>query len=92
MNEKHEFRILSILSYIVIVLSLLVSAAGFVMFSNLGRIGTELPVGTVDQFRNIANIMPLISELSSDLDDIRRDDRSVTRSRLKFTMNKVKAA
>lgn len=60
------------------------------MYANLGKLGTGLPVKTVNQFRNIANIMPLISELSTDLDDIKTQSKSFDLSKLAFTLNKLK--
>jgi two-component system sensor histidine kinase/response regulator len=60
------------------------------MYANLGRLGTDLPVQTVDQFRNIANIMPLVSELSSDLGELNDKDDNADLSKIAFTINKLK--
>lgn len=64
MNENQQFKILSWISSVIIALSLFVSSFGLFMYANLGRLGTELPVKSVDQFRNISNLLPLVSGLS----------------------------
>ena len=92
MNEKLQFRILSSISYAVIALSIFVFSVGLFMYLNLGKLGTELPVKTVTQFRNIANIMPLISELSSNLDAIQAKNQNINKRRLDFTISKIKIA
>ena len=92
MNENQQFKILSWISSIIIVLSLCVSSFGLFMYSNLGRLGTELPVESVDEFRNISNLLPLISELTSDLDAIQADNRSLNWANLGFTVSKIKVA
>jgi two-component system, sensor histidine kinase and response regulator len=92
LNEKREFHLLSTISHVVIALSVLVSSVGVFLFLNLGRLGDELPVKTVDQFRNIANTMPLVSELLSDIDSLRSGNRELSRQELSFTLNKLKVA
>jgi two-component system sensor histidine kinase/response regulator len=62
------------------------------MFSNLGKLRTELPVKTVDQFRNIANIMPLVSELPADIDAMQAGNQVLHRERLDFTISKIRIA
>lgn len=90
MNEKVQFRLLSTISGLVIGLSVIVFSVGLFMFINLGKLGTALPVRTVNQFRNIANIMPLIAELSSDLDALQTEGGSINLKRLGFTINKIR--
>jgi two-component system, sensor histidine kinase and response regulator len=92
LNEGREFHFLSKISYVIIALSILVSFAGIFLFLNLGRLENELPVKTVDQFRNIANLMPLVSELSADIDALRAEDRGIPRQELSFTLSKIKVA
>ena len=78
------------ISYVIIALSVFVLSVGFYMYFNLGRLGTELPVRTVNQFRNIANIMPLVSELSLDLAAIQTKNQNINRGQLDFTISKIK--
>ena len=92
MNEKQQLQILSLISYVIIAFSALVLSVGIFMYVNLGKLGTELPVKTVNQFRNIANIMPLVSELSSNLDAIQAKNRIATLGTLEFTINKIKVS
>jgi two-component system sensor histidine kinase/response regulator len=92
LNERLQFRVLSTSSYIIISLSILVFCLGLLMFFSLGELGTELPVTTVDQFRNISSLMPLISELSTDLDAIRLGNSRIDREALGFTISKIKVA
>jgi two-component system sensor histidine kinase/response regulator len=90
LNEKQQFRLLSEVSYFVVALSILVSSVGLILFFSLGRLGNELPVKTVDQFRNIANLMPLVSELDSDIDSIEDGGEDLARQQLGFTLSKIK--
>jgi two-component system sensor histidine kinase/response regulator len=83
---------LSLISFIVIALSAIAFSVGLFVYLSLGRMGTALPVQTVNQFRNIANLMPLISQLASDLDAIQARDEGVSRGQLGFTLSKVKVA
>jgi two-component system, sensor histidine kinase and response regulator len=92
LNEKTQFHTLSSVSYVIIALSVLVFCIGAFLYLNLGRLGTELPVKTVDQFRNIANVMPLVSELVSDVDAIQGENKSIDRKNLDFTISKIKVA
>jgi signal transduction histidine kinase/CheY-like chemotaxis protein len=84
-----KFKLLSALSYSVIALSASVFILGFLLFLNLGKLGNELPVKTVDQFRNIANIMPLVVNLSPDLDAIQARNREIDKERLGFDIAKL---
>ncbi len=81
---------MSLITYIIISLSVFVFTAGLFMFINLGRVGIGLPVETVNQFRNIANIMPLISDISSNLDVIQFNNENNDFSNLGFTLSKIK--
>jgi len=90
LNEKQQFRLLSGISYFIVALSILVSSVGLILFFSLGRMGNELPVKTVDQFRNIANLMPLVSELGSDIDSIENGGEDLARQQLGFTLSKIK--
>jgi two-component system sensor histidine kinase/response regulator len=85
-----RFRILTFLSISVIVLSGIIFIVGIYLYTYLGQIGDELPVKTVDQFRNIANMMPLVSELSADLDELRDQGKRIELSKLAFTINKLR--
>jgi signal transduction histidine kinase len=92
LNEKLQFKILTAISAVIIGLSVFVFSVGLFMYFNLGRIRTELPVKTVSQFRNIANIMPLVSELSSSLDTIQIKNQNLQQGALTFTINKIRVA
>ena len=92
MSEKSQFRALSLLSYSIMSISALVAAIGIFMYVNLGRLGTELPVRTVDQFRNIANLMPLVSELESGIDLLREERSERARQGLRYTLSKIRGA
>lgn len=92
MNEKSSFRLLSELSYVVIALSSVVFCVGVFLYLNLGRLGTELPVKTVDQFRNISNLMPLVSELESDINDLVGDGYGIAWKKLDFSLEKIRVA
>ena len=92
MNERTQFRLLTSISYTVIALSVFAFSVGMFMFVNLGKLGTALPVKTVNQFRNIANTIPLLSDLSSELDAIQTKNQDIDRKRLGFTVSKIKVA
>lgn len=81
---------MSVVSAVIIVLNGCIFIVGIYLYANLGRLETEMPVKTVDQFRNIANIMPLISELSTDLDELKNGNKVIDLSKLAFTLNKLK--
>ncbi|WP_320127848.1 ATP-binding protein [uncultured Sphaerochaeta sp.] len=90
MNERLQFKILSTISILIISLSVIVFSVGIYMYSNLGKLGTDLPVESVDQVRNVANIMPLISELSLNLDAIVANNQKIDWGNLGFTNSKIK--
>lgn len=90
MNEKTRLRLLAHLSGIEILLSLFVVAVGLYLSFSLGKLGFELPVKSVDQFRNIANIMPLVSELSSNIEEIPGKGYGAVQRRLSFTASKIR--
>ncbi|AEV30644.1 histidine kinase,Response regulator receiver domain protein,histidine kinase,Hpt domain-containing protein [Sphaerochaeta pleomorpha str. Grapes] len=90
MNERLQFKILSTISILIISLSVIVFSVGIYMYFNLGKLGTDLPVESVDQVRNIANIMPLISELSLNLDAIVAKNKKIDWGNLGFTNSKIK--
>ena len=90
MNEKLQFRILASISYAIIALSVFVFAVGLSLYLNLGRLGTELPVKTVNEFRNISNLLPLLSELSADLDTALTKNDKIDWGILGFTISKIK--
>ena len=92
MNEYGEFRILSIISGISIILSLCVISVGIFTYTTLGRLKTDLPVKTVDSFRNISNVMPLLSELSVNLDRLQTSKTSLAWNQVAFTVNKIQIA
>jgi hypothetical protein len=90
LNEKLQFRILASISYAIIALSVFVFAVGLSLYLNLGRLGTELPVKTVNEFRNISNLLPLLSELSADLDTALTKNDKIDWGILGFTISKIK--
>jgi two-component system, sensor histidine kinase and response regulator len=92
LNEGASFRALSLFSYLVVALLTAVCLVGVFLYLNLGRLGTDLPVRTVDQFRNISNIMPLVSELESDIDALAEENAAIAGKRLDFTLGKLRVA
>ncbi|MDA8411758.1 MAG: response regulator [Treponema sp.] len=92
MNERRQFRVLSLISGAIIALSAIGLSLGLVMYINLGNLGTQLPVKTVDQFRNIANLMPLMSDLQSNLDAVRTGSQELDLGMLGYTISKLKVA
>ena len=90
MNDRRQFDALSALSSAIIALAVLVAALGIYLFLHLGKLGSELPVRTVDQFRNIANIMPLVANLSPDLDAIQAKGEEIDYDRLGFDVSKIR--
>jgi two-component system, sensor histidine kinase and response regulator len=92
LNENLQSRIFLSITAILIALSAFIFAVGVYMYFNLGKLGTELPVRTVSQFRNIANIMPLVSELSSEIGDVQASNRRIDRGQLSFTVQKLEVA
>ncbi len=92
LNEKIPSRLLTLVSIAIIAFSVLVFCVGIYTYLNLGWIETDLPVENVGQFRDISNLMPLVSELSSDLDAILVRNKDIERGRLGFTMRKIESA
>ena len=92
MNERGQFRILSIVSAISFSLSLGVIGVGIFTYTNLGKLKTDLPVKTVDSFRNISNVMPLLSELSVNLDRLQALKTAIAWNQVAFTVNKIQIA
>jgi two-component system, sensor histidine kinase and response regulator len=90
LNENTRFRLLSLGSFIFIGLSILVFFIGIFLYLNLAKLGTELPVKNVNQFRNMANMLPLVSSLSSELDSIAVDNQDVYGGELRFTISKIR--
>ena len=90
MNEKIQFRVLTLISYAIIALSIFVFAVGLSLYLNLGKLGTEVPVKTVDQFRNISNLLPLLSELSADLETAPMKNDKIDWEILDFTISKIR--
>ena len=92
MNERGQFRILSIVSAISFSLSLGVIGVGIFTYTNLGKLKTDLPVKTVDSFRNISNVMPLLSELSVNLDRLQALKTAIAWNQVAFTVKKNQIA
>ncbi len=92
MNERRQFRIFSLISGAIVALSTIGLSMGLGMYANLGKLGIELPVKTVDQFRNIANLMPLVSDLQANLDAVRTGNQGLDMGMLGFTISKLKVA
>ncbi len=90
MNERSQFRITTAVSLVVIAFSATVATVGFFAFANLGRLGIALPVKTVDQFRNIANLMPLVSELSSVMEPSLVEKGGLNRRQIAFAVSKIR--
>ncbi len=90
MNEGLQFKILSAIALIIFFLAVVVFSVGMYMYSNLGKLGTDVPIKSVDQVRNIANIMPLVSELSQDIDGIVFENKLINWGNLSFTNSKIK--
>ena len=92
LNEKRQFILLTIISTVIIILSLCVFSVGLWQYSTLGRLKTEVPIQSVGQFRNISSVMPLLSELSGDLDRTQSNNGELDWKQLAFTVNKIKIA
>lgn len=90
MNDTTRSQILTRLSLVVAGLLSAVFVLGLFLFFNLGKLGEDLPVRTVDQFRNIANIMPLVASLSPDLDAIQADNKRLHHDQLGFDISKLR--
>jgi two-component system, sensor histidine kinase and response regulator len=92
LSEKTRLEALSLFSYVVIALSVVVCLVGGFLYISLGRLGTELPVQTIDQFRNLSSLMPLVSEVESDLNALSAGEPSIAWKNLDFTLEKLKVA
>jgi two-component system, sensor histidine kinase and response regulator len=92
LNESSSFRALSLFSYLVVGLLAAICFVGVFLYLNLGRLGTDLPVKTVDQFRNISNLMPLVSGLESDIDAATEENAVIAGKKLDFTLGKLRVA
>jgi len=84
--------VLTAVSVVILALSIGVSTVGAFVFFDLGRMGEDLPVETVGQFRNIANMMPLVSDLSSAVDAMWTLGPGIASRRLEFTLSKLSVA
>ena len=62
------------------------------MYITLGKIKTEIPIKTVDSFRNLSNIMPLLSELSVSIDQLQTINTGIAWNQIAFAVNKIKIA
>ncbi len=76
----------------IIALSISVSAAGFITFFSLEKLGSNLPINSINQFRNISNLQSLISTLSTDLDSVRANKQDISWDKLRFDINKIQVA
>jgi len=92
LSETGETKALTLISIVVIALSIFVSTAGFITFFSLEKLGSNLPIDSINQFRNISNLQALISTLSSDLDSIQADKQDIGWDELKFTINKLQVS
>jgi two-component system sensor histidine kinase/response regulator len=92
LNEKLQLKIVTTLSSSLIAASVISLSVGLFMYVKLGRLETELPVKTVDQFRNISDLMPLVSELTANIEAVQANDKSIDRNRLGFTISKLRVA
>jgi two-component system, sensor histidine kinase and response regulator len=92
LNEKLRLKLLTVMSILGIILSLAVASIGLSLFFSLGKLGFELPVKSVDQFRNISNILPLVSELSANIENASGKGMPIVRRTLGFTMSKLRIA
>lgn len=92
LSDRSETKRLTCFSLILIVLSVLVSAAGFLAFLSLGRVGSSLPIESIDQFRNVANLQALVSQVASDIDAIQTKNQEGDWEELRFTVNKIEVA
>jgi signal transduction histidine kinase/FixJ family two-component response regulator len=89
LNSALRSRLLSLGSYAFIGLSVFVLAISVFLYVNLGSVEKALPIRTVNQYRNLANMMPLLYELESDLDHAPANSSDESASKLRFTINKI---
>ena len=73
-------------------MSVFVLALGGFLYFNLTKLERALPVKTVNQFRNMTNLTPLLSTLSSSLDMVRLKDTESNWVELRFVVNKIKVS
>jgi two-component system, sensor histidine kinase and response regulator len=92
LNDKQQFRLLAIGATVFMGLSLLVFSIGVFLYFTLGKLGMELPVKNVNQFRNMANTLPLISTLSSELGSIAQNGQNANWGELRFTVSKIRVS
>jgi two-component system sensor histidine kinase/response regulator len=89
LNKKTETKALTISSLTIIALSIAVSLAGFVAFFSLGKVGSNLPIDSITEFRNIADLQSLVSLLSADIEAIQANQQDISWDELRFTINKI---
>jgi two-component system, sensor histidine kinase and response regulator len=89
LNSALRSRLLSLGSYAFIGLSAFVLAIGAFLYVNLGSVEKALPIRSINQYRNLTNMMPLLYELEADLDALPGNSRDQSASELRFTINKI---
>lgn len=92
MSKKTDTKALTITSICIIALSVIVSLAGFVAFFSLGEVGSSLPIDSITEFRNIADLQSLISLLSANTEAILANQQDISWDELRFTVNKIDVA
>lgn len=92
MSRKTEAKALTVSSIAIIALSIIVSLAGFIAFFSLGEVGSNLPIDSITEFRNIADLQSLISLLSADMEAIQTNQQDISWDKLRFTINKISVA
>ena len=100
MNKNTGTKLLTLFSIIIITLSILATIAGAITFFSLSKLSSNLPVDSINKFRNIANLQSLVAALSSDMDSLQADKRDIQYDiqqdidwdELKFTINKIKVS
>ena len=92
MSKKTETKALTISSIFIIALSVIVSLAGFVAFFSLGEVRSNLPIDSITEFRNIADLQSLVSLLSADMEAIQMNQQDISWDELRFTINKIDVA
>jgi hypothetical protein len=92
LNRRIGARLLAIGSYAFIGLSALVLLLGIYLYVSLGSFAEGLPIRTVNQYRNLTDMIPLLATLESDLEGIRAGAKGEDRSELRFTVNKINSS
>lgn len=92
MNSALRSRFLSLGSYAFIGLSIFVLAIGISLYAGLGSVVEGLPIRTVNQYRNLTGMMPLLSTLESDLGQLNTKSQDDGAGELRFTINKISGA